>query len=421
MRVFRWTAFTLVVLAYMLAFFHRTAPAALAEELSRAFSASATSLGALAAAYFYVYTVMQIPTGVLVDTYGPRRTVALGMGIAGLGSIVFGWADSLWQAWLGRMLVGFGVAFPFLSILKLYAEWFREREFATMVGVTMLLGNAAAVLSATPLSWLIELTSWRNVFAVIGVFSFVLAVLTWIMVSDKPGDAGLPSMSELEGKDAHPPHEGHWYEGLKQVLKNRETWSGFWITLGAGGALLTFAGLWGVPYFMDVHGYSRTTAANHTSLVLAGFALGALFSGYLSDRLGLRRPLIVASLFIYSASWLPWVLNVAMPTGASYALSALTGLSAGGFTVSWACAKELNPPALSGMATSVVNTGIFLGTGILQPVFGWILDRGSRAADDYRIGLALLFACSVFSLAAAFFMRETHCRNVWIVDRKSDE
>ncbi len=79
MRRLRWTAFTLVVIAYMLAFFHRTAPAALAEELSSAFNASATSLGALAAAYFYVYTVMQIPTGVLVDTFGPRRTVAQGM------------------------------------------------------------------------------------------------------------------------------------------------------------------------------------------------------------------------------------------------------------------------------------------------------------------------------------------------------
>ncbi len=331
---------------------------------------------------------------------------------------MFGWADSLWQAWLGRMLVGFGVAFPFLSILKLYAAWFREREFATMVGVTMLLGNAAAVLSATPLSWLIELTSWRNVFTAIGVFSFVLAALTWFMVNDKPGHAGLPSMNELEGKEAHPPHEEHWYEGLKQVLKNRETWPGFWITLGAGGALLTFAGLWGVPYFVDVHGYSRTVAANHTSLVLAGFALGALLCGNASDRLGLRRPVIIVSLLVNAASWLPWALNVSMPIAASYALSAVIGLSAGGFTVSWACAKELNPPALSGMATSVVNTGIFLGTGILQPVFGWILDRGTRAADDYRIGLGLLFACSAFSLVAAFFMRETHCRNVWIADRK---
>src|SRR4030065_1690483 len=108
MRCVRWSAFILVALSYMLSFFHRMAPAAIASDLQQAFQVSATSLGALAATYFYVYTIMQIPTGVLVDTVGPRRIVALGGLIAGLGSILFGVADTFAVAATGRTLVGRG-------------------------------------------------------------------------------------------------------------------------------------------------------------------------------------------------------------------------------------------------------------------------------------------------------------------------
>lgn len=423
MRRLRWTAFGLVSAAYVLSFFHRIAPAAIAGELKQAFQASGAALGALAATYFSAYTVMQIPTGVLVDTLGPRRIVTLGGVVAGAGSVLFGLARSLGAAAAGRALVGLGVSVAFISLLKLNAAWFRDREFATLAGLTLFLGNIGSVLSAAPLAWVVGATSWRNVFAALGLFSILLGGLTWFLVRDHPGEAGLPSMRELEGKTAHPPHLGRWYQGLWLVVKNRATWPGFFLNMGVGGTFLAFAGLWAVPYLGAVHGMDRTLATYHTSLMLVGFAAGSLGAGAVSDRMGRRRPVMLALGSAYLLCWLPWILGRTMPLPASLALFAAMGSCASAFTVTWASAKEVNPPALSGMATSLVNTGVFLGPTLYQPLVGWVLDRGwegvaapdrGHSTEDFRLGVAVLAAFGLMGLVSALFVRETHCRNVTV-------
>lgn len=205
----RWAAFFIVGLAYVLSFFHRFAPAAISGELQAAFQTSGAELGGLAAMYFYVYTLMQVPTGILADTLGPRRVVTVGGAIAGVGSLLFGMADTLTAASVGRLLVGLGVSVIFISLLKLNSAWFHDRHFATMTGATILLGNVGSLLAAAPLAWALGYFSWRTLFAAVGVFSLLLAALAWWLVRDHPGKAGLPSLRELEGKEAHPSHSGH--------------------------------------------------------------------------------------------------------------------------------------------------------------------------------------------------------------------
>ncbi len=414
MRHLRWTTFLLVVLAYVISFFHRVAPATIAGDLQLAFHASAAALGGLAATYFYVYTLMQIPTGILVDTLGPRRILTLGGLVAGVGALLFGYADTLGAAAAGRTLVGLGVSVTFIAMLKLNAAWFHDRHFGTIVGFAILLGNIGAVLATAPLAEALRYVSWRSVFALIGGLSIVLAVLSWIFVRDHPGQAGLPSLRELEGKTAHPPHAGHWFEGLLIVIKNRASWPGFWVTFGYAGSFFAFAGLWAVPYLQDVHGMSRDIATWHTSLLLAGFAFGAMTVGAVSDRIGRRRPVLIGAGVLYLLCWLPLVLALPLPGAASYGLFLLMGLGASSFTLSWACVKEVNPHALSGMATSVANTGAFLGTGILQPLVGWAIDRAqaAHAADMYQTGMLIFLACVVIGLLGSLRVRETYCRYI---------
>ncbi|OIP99512.1 MAG: MFS transporter [Zetaproteobacteria bacterium CG2_30_46_52] len=412
----QWSAFIVVGLAYVLSFFHRFAPAAIADDLQQAFATSGAELGALAATYFYIYTLMQIPTGILADTLGPRRIVAIGGLIAGIGSILFGLADTLTMASIGRLLVGLGVSVTFISLLKLNASWFHDRQFATMTGATILLGNAGSLLAAAPLAWALGFVSWRTVFVAVGVFSIVLGVFSWWLVRNKPGDVGLPSMRELDGKVSHAAHDGHWYDGLLVVLKNRATWPGLFVNMGLAGSLFTFAGLWAVPFLRDCYGMDRAMATEHTTLLLAGFAIGAFFIGTLSDRLGRRKPVMIAGALVYCLCWLPMLANAPMSSLVSYSLFFLMGLSAPSFTLSWSCAKEVNPPALSGMATSVVNVGAFLGTAILQPLVGWAIDVShsgninALVAADYQWGIAILLTFSLLGLIAILFIRETYCR-----------
>ena len=147
-----------------------------------------------------------------------------------------------------------------------------------------------------------------------------------------------------------------------------------------------------------------------------------LIVGTLSDRLRRRKPVVIVSSHIYGAIWLVWLSGIVLPPVATFSLFALMGLTTASFTLSWACAKEVNPPALSGMSTSVANMGGFLMGALLQPAVGWVMDRrwdgtlvnGVRIylPEDYRWGLLLIAGAAWLGAAAAWFLRETGCRNI---------
>jgi predicted MFS family arabinose efflux permease len=403
-----------VVAAYVLSFFQRFAPAGIAQDLAAAFQTTAVSLGALAATYFYVYTVMQVPTGILVDTLGPRRILFLGGLVAGGGSLLFGMAGSLDGALVGRTLVGLGVSVVFIAMLKIIAVWFEERRFATVVGMSMLVGNLGSVLAGAPLSWLAQTAGWRGVFIGVGVVSLALGALCWLLVRDRIE----------EGRAAGTPRVDRTVvlTGLMSVLRNHATWPAAAVNFGLAGSFFAFGGLWATPYLMQVHGMTRAMASNHLSLYFAGFAIGCLFIGGLSDRLRRRKLVILASAHIYGLIWLVWLSGMTMPAAASYVLFAVMGVATASFTLTWACAKEVNPPQLSGMSTSVTNMGGFLGGALLQPLVGWVMDvswdgtmaNGVRlySPQDFKNGFLLLVGVAWFGALSAWRIRETHCRNI---------
>lgn len=411
----RWMALAIVALAYILSFFQRFAPAGIAQDLAAAFQTSAASLGVLAATYFYIYTVMQIPTGILADTLGPRRILALGGLVGGVGSLLFGLAPTLEIALVGRTLVGLGVSVTFIAMLKLVAVWFEENRFATIVGICMLVGNLGSVLAGAPLSALAQATGWRGVFIGVGVVSLVLGVLCWLLVRDAPTASGEAVRPRFDRTAV--------LSSLLAVIRNRATWPAALVNTGMSGSFFTFAGLWATPYLMQVHAMERAVAASHLSLWFGGFAVGCLFIGSLSDRLGRRKPVMIAVSHLYVAIWLVLLSCVTLPLALSYALFALLGLSTAGFSLTWACAKEVNPPLLSGMSTSVANMGGFLCAAIMQPVVGWIMDlgwqgetlAGARVYDvaTWQHGVLAVTLCAALGAAASWRIRETGCRNIW--------
>jgi sugar phosphate permease len=402
----RRIVFGIVLASYVLSFFHRTAPAAIAGELTRAFSISGAVLGTLAATYFYVYTLLQIPVGVLADTLGPRRLVTGGSLVAAAGSFTFALAPAWELAALGRTLVGIGVAVAFIAILKVNAVWFPASRFATVNGATMFAGNLGAVLAGAPLAWIVTQASWRVVFVGLGVLSLAIALATWLKVRDRPQDLGFAPVHKPLAPGARMP----WRDALLKVLRNRATWPGFFVNMGVAGTYLAFAGLWSVPFLQDVYGMPRVLAAQHSSVLLLGVAIGSMIVGIVSDRLRNRRDVMRAYTALYALSWLPWLLHVEWPPAATVAWCFLMGLLIPGFVLTWTVAKEVNRPEHSGIATSVVNVGIFLGTGILQPLIGWVLDRGRAGADlatAWHHAIMILAAAAAFGAACAWLVRES--------------
>ena len=159
----RWSAFALGCCAFFISFFHRVSTGAIAADLQHEFAIGAAALGTLGATYFYVYALMQVPSGVLADTLGPRVTLTIGMLIAGAGSIAYGLAESFTTAAIARTLVGLGVSGVFVCTLKLHSNWFHERRFATAVGAANVSGIVGALAATAPLAWLITIVSWRSV------------------------------------------------------------------------------------------------------------------------------------------------------------------------------------------------------------------------------------------------------------------
>ena len=161
--ILAWFIWSLGALLYLMAFFHRVAPAVMTVELMQDFNISAAALGNLSGFYFYSYVAMQIPTGIMADSLGPRRLLAFGSLVAGFGTAMFALSPNLWWASAGRLLIGGSVAVAYVGLLKLATQWFPPRYYATMAGVALFIGIMGAVSAGPPLRLLVDLFDWRSV------------------------------------------------------------------------------------------------------------------------------------------------------------------------------------------------------------------------------------------------------------------
>lgn len=425
--VAKWSVFAILILTYILVYFHRMAPGVVSEYIMGAFQITGTQLGTLSAIYFFVYACMQIPSGVIADTLGTRTSVISGNLVAGIGSIIFGMAGSFEMACVGRFFVGLGVSVVFVSIMKSNSVWFAERVFGFMSGLTLLIGNLGSVLAAGPLSALLTFFAWRTVFIGIGFLSLALAVLGSLIVRNRPEDLGFAAPN-LQTENQSGALESHWLKNLHSVVTVLRLWPGFWVQFGMIGGLYSFMGLWGIPYLRDVHGLERSFAANHMTTMLLCFAVGALFFGWFSDRIGRRKPILIACVLLYTLCWIVLMYAPWSPGVSGFLLFGCMGFAGSGFVLTFAAAKEIIHPNLSGMAVSVVNTGCFIGTALMQPLFGYIADiswdgtmeNGIRiySQTDYYHGFFLMLFFAALAIAGSFRLRETYCRNIFVTSVK---
>jgi len=416
-----WFVWGLGALFYLMGFFQRVAPAVMTEELMREFSISATALGNLSAFYFYSYVAMQIPTGILADIWGPRRLLTVGALVAGIGTLLFAMAPQIIWANTGRFLIGGSVAVAFVGLLKLSSNWFLPRYYAMVSGVALFFGIIGAVFAGTPLRLLMNHYSWRSVILLSALLTFVICTSIWIFVRDYPHEKGYADLGNpVTAADQHSFQK--IMQGLIEVLKYPNTWLLGIIPGGLVGCVLTFSGLWGVPFLTTHHGLTPALAAALTSSLLVAWAVGGPIFGWFSDRWGHRKPLYLIGCAVSIAGWIGIVLVTNIPIYGLIGLLLLTGFSSGCIIISFAFAKESVPAHLSGTVSGVVNMGVMMGPTLMQPAVGWILDlkwRGQLAEgirlyslDAYQTGFSLMIAWAALSFLLLFFTRETHCRQM---------
>jgi sugar phosphate permease len=408
---------------YLLSNFHRVAPAVVAADLMKAFAITAASLWTLAAIYPYVFAVMALVAGSLVETLGPRLTLTSGAAAMAAGTVLFGLAPVFGVAVVGRLLIGLGASVILIAWLSLAAAWYEPQRFATISGWTQTVGNLGALTASSPLALAVEAIGWRSTFVVVGAVTFLPALAALLLVRDRPEQApGRPD----PGPRRVAPALADVLWSIPAIFANSRSWPPVIAAAFVYATLISLLGLWGVPYLMQIYGLGRVAAANTLAWLAIGIVVGSPLIGWLSDRrLGLRKLPLAVSTGLYAVCWLALVAtgDARWPVTLLAPLFLVMGLTASGLILVWACVREVNDPARVGIVIGFCNTPIFLTFAILQWLTGAILDAkwaglalgGVRIYPEagYRTAFGVCLGLAAVALVSTLFVTETRCRNIW--------
>jgi len=412
---YRWVVFCLLAFGYLLVYFHRLCPAVVALDMQADLNTNGALLGFLAAAYFYPYALMQLPSGLLSDSWGPRKTITIFFAIAGVASIFLGMVESMGLAILARALVGLGVAMLFVPTMKVLTNWFRTDEFARMTGILMAIGGLGGYTASRPLAWLSDMLGWRGSFVAIGAATLVVAVAIWFLVRNTPEEMGLPSVNPATQDNKGKAEAIGLSQGMKMVLSSLRFWllaTWFFFTFSI---FFSFGGLWGGPYLIHVYGFSKAEAGNILGMLALGMIVGSPFLSWMSDKVfHSRKKVIVLSSIITVCVTVPLAF---FPGGMNppglYLLCFLMGMfNSAVVVVAFTAAKELFPVEIAGTSVGLVNLFPFLGGAVAPPILGAILEAQGKtaigySAEAYSKAFLLYFVAALIALTMACFITET--------------
>lgn len=417
---FRWFIFLILALAYFFVYFHRLSLSVVADDLVKDFHTTAGVIGLLGSIYFYCYAAMQFPAGLLSDSWGPRKTATIFLLMASAGSILFGFSPNISVAFVGRVLVGFGVSMVFIPTMKILSQWFRAKEFALMAGILNAVGGAGVLAATWVLAVMTMSLGWRMSFQLIGTLTLVIAVLVWVIVRDRPGDKGWPGIADTDGtgKEGRPePKQIPLWEGARRVVSEKYFWPvAAWFFFDCG-VFFGFGGLWGGPYLMHVYEMSRAEAGAVLSMIAWGMILGSPLLGFLSDKVfkSRKKLLVSCSLILVLELGCLNLFPSGLPRAALFLFFFIFSMSASAIVViGFTTIKELFPVEIAGTSVGTVNLFPFLGGAVFMPLLGLILDStprlesGGYSLEGYRLLLLVLLAASVLSFACTLLVKETY-------------
>jgi len=397
-----WLIWTLSALFVVFNYIQQVVPNIIAVDLSHAFTASGSTLGNIAAAYFYAYAVFQIPVGLIVDRFGTRRPLVAAILVAGLGTLAFAWAHSAGNAQIARLIMGAGSAFSFIGCLKLVEEWFPPSKFSTLAGMTNTAGMVGAA-SGAPVAVLVNAIGWRGAVAWMGGAELILALLVFSVVRDRAAAADPAEPAAPSG-------------GMRGLLANPQVWINAVYATTISLVFVAFGGLWGASYIRKVYNLSDVAAAGIGSLLFLGVIAGSLFFGWYSDYLGRRKaPMVLAGAgTLIAMACLLYLPNLPL---AGFKLGLfLVGFFSSANIISYAVARDLYPK-LAGFSIGFLSTCFYAGSASSQPLVGMLLEHKSSirgvaglallTAGDYRYALSPLVGFVLVAVIASFLIKET--------------
>jgi len=392
-------AWLITAIYYFYQYVLRSAPAVMMPELSEAFGLTTMGVASLAGLFYYGYSPFSLVAGVALDRWGARTVVPIGAAVIGVGALLFASGNgSLASA--GRFIQGAGGVFALLGAAYLATRYFPASRVATLLGATQMFGMAGgfagqfavgpAIASGLP---------WSRFWLYMGFIGIALSVLLL---------AFLPQTQARERRGGWVQEAG---QSLGTVFRNPQS-----IMCGLIAGLLfiptsIFDMVWGVRYLQEAHGFDYGEAVMRSSMVPLGWIVGCPLLGFISDRIGRRKPVIAASAAVLLAC-LAWILFGPHELLPPYVVGLVAGMSSGAAMIPYTVIKEANPVNLSGTATGVVNFLNFTLTALLGPVFSNLLTRASggaaeRTLEHYQAAFQPLLLGVALAIVLTLLLRET--------------
>ncbi|MCR9191246.1 MAG: MFS transporter [Gammaproteobacteria bacterium] len=406
-----WFVWGLAATFFFADYLARVAPAVMHRDLQIAFGMNEVGFTTLTAFFYIPYIAMQLPVGLMVDRINIRYLLTVMSLITALGCYIFALSHGLATASFARLLIGFSAAFAFVSALRLATSWFPPAKLGLLAGLTQALGMLGACAGQAPLSFLVTSVGWRQSMSIVSIIFIVLAALLFLYVQDSPG---VVTKKLKRNTETSLP----LWKSLQSVLSTRQVWLNA-LYAGFLYAPTTVIGeSMGPAYLAYGRGFTVHYAAFAVGLIFIGWVVGGPLFGYISDKVGRRKPLMVfsglcgavlTSLFVFYPTLSPWF---------SCLIFFFYGVTNSGVAVAYAVSTELVGRTVIGTALAFTNMlSIFIGAG-LQPLVGYLVDhhagvRGYHVEllqlSDFQAGLWLLPIFSLMACLTALSIKETHC------------
>ncbi len=383
-------------LAYFISYFYRSMNAVIAPDLVRAFTLTAADLGLITSAYFLAFAAFQLPLGLLLDRFGPRRVDSGLLLIAGTGAVVFGTAQSPFALLAGRALIGLGVCACLMSSIKAVALWFPAQRLAAMNAWIFFCGGMGALAATTPVEMLLQQFDWRAIFVGLAAATLVASALIFFVAPEREG------VGEAETL-------GMQWRGLLDIFAHAMFWRLAAATVVFQASHMAVQGLWAGPWLKDVAQLSRTQIALQLMLLGASIVAGFLFWGHAASWLARRgvalTTVLKAGLSTFLAVQVPIALGIAE-------LSWLTWIGFGFFgtagSLAFSVVSQSYPLTLTGRANTALNLLVFSCAFATQWLIGavvnhWPVAENSYHADGYRAAFGLLWIAEALSLAWLYY------------------
>lgn len=392
-------AWVLTAIYYFYQYSLRSAPSVMMPQLSEAFGVSALGVASIVGLFYYGYSPFSLIAGAAMDQLGPRRVLPIAATVVGVGALLFATGRSD-IASVGRVLQGAGGVFALVGAIYIATKYFPASKAATLVGATQMFGMAGGSAGQFLVGPMIGSgLKWSHFWIGMGVAGLGMGILLFVLLpKEKSGKRPDNWLSSTIGS-------------FRVVFSNPQS-----ILCGLIAGLLfipttIFDMVWGVRYLQEAHGVDYATAVMRSASVPFGWIIGCPLLGFISDRLGRRKPVIIGGAIVLLAC-VAWILFGRAGVFPAYVVGLMTGVASGAAMLPYTVIKEANPPQFGGTATGVVNFLNFTFSAVLGPVFGWLLQRvsggsGPMEKGHYQSAFTPLLLGIAIAIGLSFFLRET--------------